>query len=105
MATGESIQSLIDDGLISGEDGSPTKKHQIQLSLDMPVIDTAQFAWSNMGKIFFDNLLQEIKTLKLLGEWWLCNITYDLEPEAFSISPKLLPIGPLIPNDQNATSF
>ncbi|MED6216550.1 hypothetical protein PIB30_008535 [Stylosanthes scabra] len=45
---------------------------------------------------------QEAQTLKL-AKWWLCNTTIDLEPGAFSISPNLLPIGPLIASNHNKT--
>lgn len=44
---------------------------------------------------FFLHMKQEMQNLNL-GEWWLCNTTLDLEPGAFSLSPKLLPIGPLM---------
>ncbi|MED6167057.1 hypothetical protein PIB30_115425, partial [Stylosanthes scabra] len=39
--------------------------------------------------------------MELLAEWWLCNSTYDLEPGALSVSPRFLPIGPLMETDNN----
>ena len=30
------------------------------------------------------------------ADWWLCNTVHELESVTFSLSPKLLPIGPLI---------
>jgi len=67
------------------------------------MMDTDYLPWRGFKKMFFDHLVQEMQTLKL-GEWWLCNTTYDLEPGAFSISPKFLPIGPLMENS-NRSSF
>ncbi|OIW17324.1 hypothetical protein TanjilG_22436 [Lupinus angustifolius] len=66
-------------------------------------MDIAAMPWYCLdNNFFFQHMMQEIKTLNL-GEWWLCNTTFDLEAGAFSTSPKILPIGPLI--DQNTTSF
>lgn len=67
------------------------------------MMDTSYLPWRGFNKIFFEHLMQEMQTLKV-GEWWLCNTTYDLEPGAFSISPKFLPIGPLMENS-NRSSF
>ncbi|KAL1322803.1 hypothetical protein AAHE18_14G223600 [Arachis hypogaea] len=53
------------------------------------------------GNDFFKHLVQETKAMELLAEWWLCNSAYDLESGAFSISPKLLPIGPLMESNSN----
>ncbi|XP_027353196.1 UDP-glycosyltransferase 83A1-like [Abrus precatorius] len=98
-----SIPRLIDDQIIDSE-GRPTKKQEIQLSPNMPMIDTENFPWRGFSKFFFDHLVQEMQTLEL-GEWWLSNTTYDLEPAAFSLSPKFLPIGPLMESDNNKSSF
>ncbi|ESW11485.1 hypothetical protein PHAVU_008G034000 [Phaseolus vulgaris] len=102
LASAASIPKLIQDGIIDSQ-GLATKKQEIQLSPTMPKMDTAHFPWRGFKKIFFDNLVQEMQTLEL-GEWWLCNTTYDLEPGAFSLSPKFLPIGPLVENS-NRSSF
>ncbi|XLU55161.1 hypothetical protein S245_049809, partial [Arachis hypogaea] len=77
-------------------EGIPTKKQEIQLSPNMPMMDTKNLPWVSLGKIFFDNIVQDVMHNMELAEWWLCNSAYDLEPGAFSISPKFLPIGPLI---------
>ncbi|BAT83297.1 hypothetical protein VIGAN_04042600 [Vigna angularis var. angularis] len=102
LASAACIPNLIEDGIIDSQ-GLPTKNQEIQLSSNMPMMDTAYFPWRGFNKIFFEHLMQEMQTLKV-GEWWLCNTTYDLEPGAFSISPKFLPIGPLIENS-NRSSF
>ncbi|TKY65103.1 UDP-glycosyltransferase 83A1 [Spatholobus suberectus] len=103
LASAVCIPRLIDDGIIDSQ-GHPTKKQEIQLSPNMPMMDTHNFPWRGFNKIFFDHLVQEMQTLEL-GEWWLCNTTNDLEPGAFSISPKFLPIGPLMESDGNKSSF
>ncbi|WVZ08198.1 hypothetical protein V8G54_021544 [Vigna mungo] len=102
LASAACIPNLIEDGIIDSQ-GLPTKNQEIQLSSNMPMMDTAYLPWRGFNKIFFEHLMQEMQTLKL-GEWWLCNTTYDLEPAAFSISPKFLPIGPLMENS-NRSSF
>ncbi|BAT83295.1 hypothetical protein LR48_Vigan843s001000 [Vigna angularis] len=102
LASVACIPNLIEDGIIDSQ-GLPTKNQEIQLSSNMPMMDTAYFPWRGFNKIFFEHLMQEMQTLKV-GEWWLCNTTYDLEPGAFSVSPKFLPIGPLMENS-NRSSF
>ncbi|KAG5001166.1 UDP-glycosyltransferase 83A1 [Glycine soja] len=103
LASAACIPKLIHDGIIDSQ-GLPTKTQEIQLSPNMPLIDTENFPWRGFNKIFFDHLVQEMKTLEL-GEWWLCNTTYDLEPGAFSVSPKFLPIGPLMESDNSKSAF
>jgi hypothetical protein len=85
--------------------GIPTKKQEIQLSPNMPKMDTANFPWKTMDKILVDHIGQEMQLMEL-GSWWLCNTTHNLEHATFSISPKFLPIGPLMSNDHsNKSSF
>nr|AFK45986.1 unknown [Medicago truncatula] len=98
-----SIPKLIDDGVIDSA-GIYTKDQEIQLSPNMPKMDTKNVPWRTFDKIIFDHLAQQMQTMKL-GHWWLCNTTYDLEHATFSISPKFLPIGPLMENDSNKSSF
>ncbi|XP_015962689.1 UDP-glycosyltransferase 83A1 [Arachis duranensis] len=94
------IPKLIEDGIIDS-DGNPIKSQEIQLAPNMAMMDSKHFLWCNLGNDFFKHLVQETKTMELLAEWWLCNSAYDLEPGAFSISPKLLPIGPLMESDSS----
>ncbi|KAK7394419.1 hypothetical protein VNO78_14947 [Psophocarpus tetragonolobus] len=103
LASAACIPKLLGDGIIDSQ-GLPTRKQEIQLSPDMPMMDTQNFPWRGFNKTFFDHLVQEMKTLEL-GEWWLCNTTYDLEPGAFSISPKFLPVGPLMESENHKSSF
>ncbi|XP_061366007.1 UDP-glycosyltransferase 83A1-like [Gastrolobium bilobum] len=104
LASCHCIPSLIDDGIIDS-DGLPTNKQEIQLSPNMPMMDTADLPWCNLSKTLFARIVQEMQTMKL-GEWWLCNTTCDLEPGALAISPRFMPIGPLMESDNNIkTSF
>ncbi|KAK7340622.1 hypothetical protein VNO77_21330 [Canavalia gladiata] len=97
------IPRLIDDGVIDSH-GIPIKNQEILLSPNMPLLDTANFPWRGHDKLHFDHIVHEMQTIKL-GDWWLCNTTYDLEPAAFSLFPSLLPIGPLMITDTNKSSF
>ncbi|MED6216542.1 hypothetical protein PIB30_008527 [Stylosanthes scabra] len=67
----------------------------------MPMMNPKHFLWCNLGKDFFNYIVQEMKTMESLAEWWLCNSSYDLEPGALSVSPRFLPIGPLIETDDD----
>ena len=87
-----------------GIEGVPIRRQEIQLSPNMPMMDTENFPWRGHDKLHFDHLVQEMQTMRL-GEWWLCNSTCNLEPAAFFISPRLLPIGPLMGSESNKSSF
>ncbi|MED6113654.1 hypothetical protein PIB30_072863 [Stylosanthes scabra] len=91
---------LIEDGIIDS-DGNPTKSQEIQLAPNIPMMNPKDFLWNNLGKDFFKFMVQEMKDIELLSEWWLCNTACDLEPGALSVSPKFLPIGPLMEPDEN----
>ncbi|KAL4322670.1 hypothetical protein AHAS_Ahas14G0233700 [Arachis hypogaea] len=94
------IPKLMEDGIIDS-DGNSIKSQEIQLAPNMAMMDSKHFLWCNLGNDFFKHLVQETKAMELLAEWWLCNSAYDLESGAFSISPKLLPIGPLMESNSN----
>ncbi|XP_058736441.1 UDP-glycosyltransferase 83A1-like [Vicia villosa] len=99
------IPQLIDDGIIDSE-GFPTKTQEIQLSPNMPKMETTNFPWKAHDKILFDHISQEMLAIDL-GHWWICNTTFNLEHATFSISPKILSIGPLMSheNESNKSSF
>jgi hypothetical protein len=84
--------------------GNPTKKQEVQISPNIPKMDTTNFPWHGLDKFFFEHIAQVTQTINF-GEWWICNTTCDLEPGVFSISQKFLPIGPLISNDNNKSSI
>ncbi|MED6216541.1 hypothetical protein PIB30_008526 [Stylosanthes scabra] len=91
---------LIHDGILDS-DGNPTKPQDIQLAPNMQMMNSKDFLWCSLGKEFFKCVVQEMKDIELLAEWWLCNTAYDLEPGALSVSPRFLPIGPLMEPDNN----
>ncbi|TKY65104.1 UDP-glycosyltransferase 83A1 [Spatholobus suberectus] len=92
------IPKLIEDGIIDS-DGFPIIKGKFQLSPRMPIMDAAAIPWSCIGdttvqKIIYD-YVTKIMHYSHLTDWWLCNTTSELEAGALSLSPKILPIGPL----------
>ncbi|WVZ08201.1 hypothetical protein V8G54_021547 [Vigna mungo] len=84
--------------------GNPVEKKEIQLYPNMPMMDTENFPWCGLDKTVIDHIAQEMQTIKL-GEWWLCNTAHNLEPAAFSISPRFLSIGPLMATDSNESAL
>ncbi|KAK0602190.1 hypothetical protein LWI29_031209 [Acer saccharum] len=102
-----SIPKLIEDGII-GHDGTPTKEQMVQLSPTMPSMNTSDFLWVNRGvlepeKVFFEYALRNIRSINL-SDWVLCNSVYNLEPGAFDMNPKILPIGPLLVSNRSENS-
>ncbi|BAT83303.1 hypothetical protein LR48_Vigan843s000600 [Vigna angularis] len=97
-----SIQRLIDEGTIDSKTGLPTRNQElIQLSSNLPLMEAAAMPWYCLGNAFFFlHMKQEMENLNL-AEKWLCNTTFDLEAGALSTSPKLLPTGPLMANENN----
>ncbi|KAL5853723.1 hypothetical protein ACOSQ3_008841 [Xanthoceras sorbifolium] len=91
------------------EDGIPTKKQKFQFSPTMPAMNTSRLFWlksgikKNVEKYLFKHALDIHKSM-VLTEWVLCNSTYDLEPAAFNMHPKILPIGPLLATNQSGNS-
>lgn len=80
--------------------GTPTKDQTIQLAPMMPTMKTTELVWTCLGglstqKIIFDSIKRNNKTVEF-AEWLICNSTYDHEPAAFALAPKILPIGPLL---------
>lgn len=98
FAMQENIPKLIEDGIIDS-DGFPIIKGKFQLSPRMPTMDVADIPWSCIGdktsqKIVYDYITKTIH-YSYLADWCLCNTTSELETGALSLSPKILPIGPL----------
>ncbi|MED6218440.1 hypothetical protein PIB30_026664 [Stylosanthes scabra] len=99
LAMNCSIPRLIDDGIIDSN-GLPITQKTFQLSPSFPPMDTNSIWWAKMfdsgsAKEVFNFVVHCMPNLEL-AEWWLCHTTTDLEPEALSYLPKLLPIGPLL---------
>ncbi|KAK4490740.1 hypothetical protein RD792_001443 [Penstemon davidsonii] len=101
------VLKLVDDGIIDSA-GIPLKKQVIQLSPDMPEMNTENFAWTCIGdvttqKILFQSILQNNKAAKL-ADWLICNSSYELEPGALNLVPNCLPIGPLLASNRVGNS-
>jgi len=82
-----------------------TAERRIRISPSMPEMDTEDFFWLNMGepktgKKVLKYLLYCAEHIHLT-EWWLCNTTPELEPGTLLYMPKILPIGPLLRNNDN----
>ncbi|QCE12642.1 UDP-glucosyltransferase [Vigna unguiculata] len=103
LATCDYLPKFIQDGILDS-DGNPVEKKEIELYPNMPMMDTANFPWCGLDKTLVHHIAQEMQTIKL-GEWWLCNTAQNLEPAAFSISPRFLPIGPLMASDSNKSAL
>ncbi|XP_058070356.1 UDP-glycosyltransferase 83A1-like [Magnolia sinica] len=93
------VPKLIEDGIIDA-DGLPTKQQMIKLSLTMPALNTTHLLWLCVGdrvsqkSIFryYDRCTRATK----FADWLLCNSFYEIEPSAYDLVPKVLPIGPLM---------
>ncbi|KAJ0042395.1 hypothetical protein Pint_19074 [Pistacia integerrima] len=101
------IPKLIDDGIIN-KDGTTTGRHMIQLGRNIPTISNANLIW-NVGdlitqrKIFL--LIEKgSEGIQMEADYLICNTTDDLEPEAFNLVPKVLPIGPLLASNRQGNS-
>ncbi|RDX61740.1 UDP-glycosyltransferase 83A1, partial [Mucuna pruriens] len=102
------LDKLLEDGIINSQGLLLTTEKTIPLSPNMPEMDPRNIFWLNMpGTKNGLNLMHITQTLNLT-EWWLCNTTYELEPEVLNFVPKILPIGPLLRNydhdNTNATA-
>ncbi|XP_065858828.1 UDP-glycosyltransferase 83A1-like [Euphorbia lathyris] len=102
-----SVNKLIDDGIIDSK-GTSSKIQNIQLAPDMPSTSTTNFLWLNSEdeirrRTAFDNVKKNNKTVTL-ADRTICNSAYDLEAGAFTLFPKILPIGPLLASSRNGNS-
>ncbi|KAI3503256.1 hypothetical protein L1887_31695 [Cichorium endivia] len=105
LASALSFQKLIDDGIIDNN-GVPLNNQTIQLSETMPPIKPKDLSWAcfeNLAAIeaIFQVLKEGVEASKLT-EWFVCNSTTELESAAFSLYPRLLPIGPLLASNRLA---
>ncbi|EEF36301.1 UDP-glycosyltransferase 83A1 [Ricinus communis] len=101
------VQKLIDDGIIDNN-GTPLKNQIIQMDPTMPAISTENLVWNCIGdsttqKIIFDVIFRNNKAVKV-ADWIICNSAYDLEPGALTLSPKILPIGPMLASSRQGDS-
>ncbi|KAD6795974.1 hypothetical protein E3N88_06870 [Mikania micrantha] len=95
-----SLQKLMDDEVINCN-GIPLKDQKIQLSTTMPFMNPTHFIWACIGdsvtaQLLFDFAIIDGKEAAEAADHIICNSTMDLEPGAFTLFPKMLPIGPLL---------
>ncbi|KAD3640989.1 hypothetical protein E3N88_30212 [Mikania micrantha] len=100
-----SFQKLIDDGFINKK-GIPIKHQIIQLSESMPPIKPENLGWASFKDVATIEssflLAKECEEASRMTEWFICNSTTELEAAAFSLYPKLLPVGPLLASNRLA---
>ncbi|KAF9624163.1 hypothetical protein IFM89_008101 [Coptis chinensis] len=93
------IPKLIEDGIITSEDGTVTKHQLIHLSPTVPAMSTAHFMWQCMAtsafqqKTIFELLVRNNRRINL-ADYLICNSFYELEPTTFSLVPNMKPLGP-----------
>ncbi|KAI7728882.1 hypothetical protein M8C21_001976 [Ambrosia artemisiifolia] len=90
----------MDDEVIS-KNGVPLKDQMVQLSPTMPLMDPANFVWACVGdsvtnQIMFDIVILDAKEAAEAADHIICNSSIELELGAFTLFPKMLPIGPLL---------
>ncbi|GKA76889.1 hypothetical protein Tco_0783350, partial [Tanacetum coccineum] len=100
-----SLEKLLDDEIIDSN-GVPLKDQMVQLSTTMPSMDPAKFTWacigdSDLNKIIFDITVLDGKEAAEAADRIICNSTMELEPGAFTLFPKMLPIGPLLATNKS----
>lgn len=74
----------------------------------MPEVHAANLVWACIGdsttqKIIFDVSVKNNKAVKL-ADSIICNSAYDFEPGAFTLTPNILPIGPLLADSREGDS-
>ncbi|XP_057805088.1 UDP-glycosyltransferase 83A1-like [Salvia miltiorrhiza] len=84
----------------------------VRLTDEIPAWRKDEFAWSfpidlKTQKIMLECCLCGEKSARFRSTWLLCNTFYELESSACDLSPKLLPIGPLLDSQcrANCSSF
>ncbi|KAK6129132.1 hypothetical protein DH2020_037110 [Rehmannia glutinosa] len=103
LALSFNIPKLISDGIINSN-GRILKNQMIQLSPNMPLMNSTDFIWACVGdeatqKVLFDAMIRSNSSIKS-GDWIICNSSYDLETGAFSLFPNFLSIGPLLASNR-----
>ncbi|ESR45876.1 hypothetical protein CICLE_v10001071mg [Citrus x clementina] len=101
------IPKLIDDGIIDSH-GTPMSMQMFRIAPKMPEMNSRDCFWAHIGdlttqKIFFD-LLERNSRAMMAVNFHFCNSTYELESDAFTMFPELLPIGPLIASNRQGNS-
>ncbi|KAJ0694503.1 putative 7-deoxyloganetin glucosyltransferase [Helianthus annuus] len=105
LAVTMSVQNLIDNEVINCS-GAPLKDQMVQLSPTMPLMDPANFLWVCVGdaetnQIIFDFAILDGKEAAEASDHIICNSSMELEHGAFTLFPKMLPIGPLLATNKS----
>ncbi|OMP07808.1 UDP-glycosyltransferase 83A1 [Corchorus olitorius] len=87
------IPKMIDDGLIDENGFLVDKDKMFQVSPTTPAIDPKQFVWltfadSSDQKTLFNFIKANNKAVDT-ADWVLCNSSLELEPQAFTLVPKV----------------
>ncbi|XP_065858827.1 UDP-glycosyltransferase 83A1-like [Euphorbia lathyris] len=99
------MDKLIQEGIID-INGTLLKNQMIELGPGMPALSTSIFDWkldATAQKHMIDIILKRNEAVKL-ADWIISNSAYALEPGAFTLSPKILPIGPLLASTRQGNS-
>ena len=85
--------------------GTVKKNEKIQLSPNLPALDSADFIWRRPGnksnlyqKDMFQYLLLVNQILKV-PNWVLCNWFHELDPSSNSLLQNIISVGPLVANN------
>ncbi|XP_059427865.1 UDP-glycosyltransferase 83A1-like [Corylus avellana] len=104
LASVWSVPTLIDDGILDDDGFSTGKVELIHLSPGIPAFEMIHLPWAKIPdptaqKDLFHYIARSTEACKV-ADWSLCNTAYELEPATFALFPNLLPIGPVLGNDQ-----
>ncbi|OEL13048.1 UDP-glycosyltransferase 83A1 [Dichanthelium oligosanthes] len=107
FATRIKIPEMIRDGVLD-EGGWPRWRGTFQLAPAMPPIYTSEFSWNRAGDakgqpVIFQLILRN-NAATHLAEIIVCNSIQELEHGAFTLFPRVLPVGPLS-SDKPVGSF
>ncbi|XP_044984882.1 UDP-glycosyltransferase 83A1-like [Hordeum vulgare subsp. vulgare] len=101
------LPKLIEDGVVD-ESGNVKRHERVQLT---PPVDAAEIPWVSLGSTperRRTNIQNVLRTNRLmpLAEKIICNTSMEMEPDALSLLPNALPLGPLVaPTSRPAGNF
>ncbi|KAI4984958.1 hypothetical protein ZWY2020_017588 [Hordeum vulgare] len=101
------LPKLIEDGVVD-ESGNVKRHERVQLT---PPVDAAEIPWVSLGSTperRRTNIQNVLRTNRLmpLAEKIICNTSMEMEPDALSLLPNALPLGPLVaPTSRPAGTF
>ncbi|XP_050220767.1 UDP-glycosyltransferase 83A1-like [Mercurialis annua] len=105
LALGLHAPKLIEAGIIDIH-GLPIREETVSLSKEMPSWNINELSWSCKGDLevqkfiynsFVKNLAENVRNSDSI----IVNSFYELEPSAYHLVPKILPVGPLLENSHS----